>query len=626
MSSRNDRGGGGGGGGGRASEHHQRERERDVHSRDFQREASLGAVSGGNGNGGNNSAWVSRPNTPGVSSGSGITAVPGTTSGYLQGQGASGGVPQGASSGGAPTSSAHTKDQHREGTPSAHTGTGTAFLVRAGESVSSTIDLRQNKVLAERYRCLARIGTGQFAEVWRVCDIEMSSQDNQIERALKVAQCGTNGKSHSKHSSDAASSVIREADILNELKARQRECPNVCHIVDSGKTSCGKYAYLAMPLLGENLYTRRANTQGGMLPAQTVYRYGVQMVRALQSVHQAGYIHRDVKPANFCVDNNGRLLIIDFGLAKKWCDEHSNPLPPRQDAQFRGSSTYASINVMKDVDQCRNDDLWSVLYILVECLTGELPWRFTTGQGKGTVVRKEKDENIALKVECLRAPWKLMCRPGREATARPLPGALIQFIDILKPCEFMEKPDYDNIVRVLEEAIKNDDRASRDAKAADAARAAMASPAAPPSSSARPSSGSAYHTPHQPSSAAPLHHQSHDRQQRSHTPHPPTSDRPQAYQPSTDAMYARYAPGSGSHPVARTTDEGLRHAVAENFLLASADMGASEFSRCFMQALEIQVQKASRLPSDRKRQVARFFEDIADYADQAKRRCMNDRR
>lgn len=104
------------------------------------------------------------------------------------------------------------------------------------------------------------------------------------------------------------------------------------------------------------------------------------MTCSLRDLHECGYLHRDVKPANFTIgpalDADRIVYMIDFGLCRPYMDPKTGiPFPPRPRAGFRGTPRYASIDCLKGRDVGRSDDLWSVFYVLVELMVGQLPWR-----------------------------------------------------------------------------------------------------------------------------------------------------------------------------------------------------------------------------------------------------------
>ncbi|RCN36352.1 hypothetical protein ANCCAN_17763 [Ancylostoma caninum] len=95
-----------------------------------------------------------------------------------------------------------------------------------------------------------------------------------------------------------------------------------------------------------------------------------------------GFIHRDLKPANVAVGPVGTpqfrfLHIFDFGLAREYIVMPRTGPPkmrrPRPRAHFRGTLRYCSVNTHQKGEQGRDDDLWCLLYMLVE-LRGPLPW------------------------------------------------------------------------------------------------------------------------------------------------------------------------------------------------------------------------------------------------------------
>jgi tau tubulin kinase len=189
---------------------------------------------------------------------------------------------------------------------------------------------------------------------------------------------------------------------------------------------CLDRRFMSMQLLGDNLSTlRKSCTDTNFRLSWDSTRYlGLEMLRTLQQVHKVGYIHRDVKPSNFAMGrkdlSDSKVYIIDFGLARKVnfaaysclhepvtttprshletfaleTSPNYNPLcryvlaslqyledngwshqPARENRRFRGSSAYASVHAHKEKDLSRRDDLWSLLYVLVEFQQGDLPWR-----------------------------------------------------------------------------------------------------------------------------------------------------------------------------------------------------------------------------------------------------------
>lgn len=69
------------------------------------------------------------------------------------------------------------------------------------------------------------------------------------------------------------------------------------------------------------------------------------------------------------------VYMLDFGLARQFTTGTGEVRPPRSAAGFRGTVRYASVNAHKNKEMGRHDDLWSLFYMLVEFVNGQLPWR-----------------------------------------------------------------------------------------------------------------------------------------------------------------------------------------------------------------------------------------------------------
>lgn len=142
-----------------------------------------------------------------------------------------------------------------------------------------------------------------------------------------------------------------------------------------------KTRVLAMSLLGPNVSMIRERQPGGQLPLGAALRLAQQMLPAVEALHQAGYIHRDLKPSNFClgVPKSAackRLYLLDYGQSRMYmADDGVTVRPARPSADFRGTSLYSSLHAHRFKDLGRRDDLWSLLYVIVDLLRGGVPWR-----------------------------------------------------------------------------------------------------------------------------------------------------------------------------------------------------------------------------------------------------------
>uniref|UniRef100_A0A915B4N2 non-specific serine/threonine protein kinase n=1 Tax=Parascaris univalens TaxID=6257 RepID=A0A915B4N2_PARUN len=102
-------------------------------------------------------------------------------------------------------------------------------------------------------------------------------------------------------------------------------------------------------------------------------------IAALRDIHQLGYIHRDIKPQNMCFGlsqaSKHRLIIVDYGLARRFRHSSGRLRPLREQCGFRGTTIYASLRSHDGKDLGPSDDLISLFYSAIEMVKGELPWK-----------------------------------------------------------------------------------------------------------------------------------------------------------------------------------------------------------------------------------------------------------
>jgi len=146
------------------------------------------------------------------------------------------------------------------------------------------------------YEILSPLGAGGMGEVYRARDTKL---DRDV--AVKILPEALAGNA------DALARFEREAKAVAALSH-----PNILGIFDFG--SDDGVAYAAMELLeGEHL---RERLSGGALSPRKAIDYALQIAAGLAAAHEKGIVHRDLKPENVFVTHEGRIKLLDFGLAK----------------------------------------------------------------------------------------------------------------------------------------------------------------------------------------------------------------------------------------------------------------------------------------------------------------------
>jgi serine/threonine protein kinase len=150
-----------------------------------------------------------------------------------------------------------------------------------------------------------------------------------------------------------------------------------------------------MELIGPSVSAILKNAGGHKFGLSTAIRVAKHTLRALESLHRLGFVHRDIKPGNLLVRISPQagqppICLIDFGLCRIYQDqvthEHEKA---RSRTGFRGTKTYASINAHALTDLSRRDDLASWFYVLLDIFLGTLPWKGVTN-GVDVAVMKNR--------------------------------------------------------------------------------------------------------------------------------------------------------------------------------------------------------------------------------------------
>lgn len=193
---------------------------------------------------------------------------------------------------------------------------------------------------------------------------------------------------------------------------------------------------IIMDLLGPSLEKLFFQTKDKKIRLKNLILLAIQMISLLEYIHQCGYIHRDIKPDNFVMDNIDlqKLYCIDFGLAKKYLKKNNEHLPFKEDGKFCGTARYASIAAHKGQQQSRKDDLESIGYILIYLFKGKLPWMDIKNTDK-----KERYKLIMEKKE----------RISEEDLCSRLPKEFLVYLKHVKTLDYNEKPRYQSLIKMF---------------------------------------------------------------------------------------------------------------------------------------------------------------------------------
>jgi Tol biopolymer transport system component len=210
------------------------------------------------------------------------------------------------------------------------------------------------------------------------------ARDSRLDRdvAIKVLP------SHLGADADARSRFEREAKAVAALSH-----PNILAIHDFGRDDASGLSYAAMELLeGETL---RARLEHGPLPQKRVVQLGVEMARGLGAAHARGIVHRDIKPENIFLTSDGRVKILDFGLARPQMagpNDTNTPTNARHTdpGTVLGTIGYMSPEQVKGLDVDHRSDLFSLGCVLHEMATGRRAFdRATPAETMSAILRDD---------------------------------------------------------------------------------------------------------------------------------------------------------------------------------------------------------------------------------------------
>jgi eukaryotic-like serine/threonine-protein kinase len=227
------------------------------------------------------------------------------------------------------------------------------------------------------YEIVSPLGAGGMGEVYRARDTRLVR-----EVAIKVLP-----ESFSKDS-DRLRRFEQEARAASQLNH-----PNIVTVHDFGMHRDVPYVVEEL-LEGETL---REHLRRGALPARKVVEYGIEAARGLAAAHEKGIVHRDLKPENLFLTSDGRLKILDFGLAKLAATERpaaeQNDLPTATQATaigiVMGTLGYMSPEQVRGQTVDQRADIFALGAILYEMLSGASAFKRQSSADTMSAILKE---------------------------------------------------------------------------------------------------------------------------------------------------------------------------------------------------------------------------------------------
>jgi serine/threonine protein kinase len=215
-------------------------------------------------------------------------------------------------------------------------------------------DLRQPRVIGERYRLLEELGAGGMGTVWRAHDVLLGRQVAVKEVRLPPEL-------------DAQDHAVLLARTMREAKiAAQIDQPNVVRVYDVVEDD--QRPWIVMELVEGTNLGQLVRSEGPM-PSAAVARVGLAVLRALGAAHAAGVLHRDVKPSNVVLARDGRVVLTDFGVATAVGDPTLTAT-----GLLIGSPSYLPPERARGEAGDARSDLWSLGATLYAAVEGRPPF------------------------------------------------------------------------------------------------------------------------------------------------------------------------------------------------------------------------------------------------------------
>jgi serine/threonine protein kinase len=244
-----------------------------------------------------------------------------------------------------------------------------------------------------RYIITGEIGRGGMGVVCRARD-PLLNREVAIKVLSDAPLMSKMGRDHLLHEARAASA-------LNH--------PNICVIHEVGEQD-GRF-FIVMEFIEGKPLSEMIRPLG--LPFEVLTRYGLQIAEALAHAHDRGVIHGDLKSSNVAITTDGRVKVLDFGLArivrKNDLEAATQSVAPAADAGLTGTLPYMAPEQFRGEPVDHRVDIWALGIILHEAANGQVPFRGSTPFALGAAVLSDPPPPLPNNIPCGLAAVILRC-------------------------------------------------------------------------------------------------------------------------------------------------------------------------------------------------------------------------